>query len=602
MAVSLAGSGASGSAAILRAQSVAAILPPGGRVSSKLSAQAPTTEEKLRRLLRVGRELVAELNPEAVLERILEEARALTGARYAALGVLDEQRTELSRFLTAGFDATTHRAIGELPRGRGVLGVLIQDPRPLRLPDVSCHPESYGFPAGHPAMHSFLGVPILIRGEAWGNLYLTEKPGGGEFTEEDEEAVLVLAQWAATAIQNAELYKSSERRRGEAERAVLGLRAARDIADAIAGVADLDRVLELIVKRGRALVDARALLIMLREGEELIVAASAGHAAEAQGRRVPVDASTSGRVLKRGRPERIADVATLLLRVDQLGVPDASTALLVPMVHRGAGVGVLAAFDHGTSAEAFTADDEEVLRSFAASAATAVAVHRSVEADRLRAAIAAADDERGRWARELHDQTLQALGGLRVLLASALRRGQGESFERAIRQAIEDVEVETDNLRAIITDLRPSLLDDLGLLPAIEALLERRRAAGLEIESKIALPGDLPLSKELETTVYRLVQEALTNVAKHARAMRAEVAIEAADAAVTVQVRDDGVGFDVHDRTTGFGLAGMRERVYLADGNLELRSDERGTIVCAKLPLRSSQDEAERSVADQVAS
>jgi signal transduction histidine kinase len=451
--------------------------------------------------------------------------------------------------------------------------------------------ESYGFPAGHPKMHSFLGVPILIRGEAWGNLYLTEKVGGGGFTEEDVEAVVVLAQWAATAIQNAQLYVTSERRRGEAERAVLGLRAAGDIADAIAGVGDLGRVLELIVKRGRALVDARALLIMLREGEELIVAASAGHAAEAQGRRVPLDASTSGQVLKRGRPERISDVSTLLLHVDQLGVPDASTALLVPMIHRDAGVGVLAAFDHGTSAEPFTVDDEEALRSFAASAATAVAVHRSVEADRLRAAIAAADDERSRWARELHDQTLQALGGLRVLLASARpgRRSRTSNFE-------------TDNLRAIITDLRPSLLDDLGLLPAIEALLERRRAAGLEIEGKIASPGGLALSKELETTVYRLVQEALTNVAKHAHAMRAEVAIEAADGLVRVQVRDDGVGFDVKERTASFGLAGMRERVYLAGGKLELRSGERGTIVCATLPVRSLQDEVGPSVADQVAS
>jgi signal transduction histidine kinase len=189
-----------------------------------------------------------------------------------------------------------------------------------------------------------------------------------------------------------------------------------------------------------------------------------------------------------------------------------------------------------------------------------------------------------------------------VLLASALRRGQDERFERTIRQAIEDVELETDNLRAIITDLRPSLLDDLGLVPAVEALLERRRAAGLEIESTIALPGEMTLNKDLETTIYRLVQEALTNVAKHARAMSAEVAIEAADGAVRVQVSDDGVGFDVKDRTTGFGLAGMRERVYLADGNLELRSDERGTTVCARLPVRSSQDEGGPSVSDQVAS
>ena len=131
--------------------------------------KAPAYDDKIRRLLDVGRALVAELDTEAVLQRILEEARAITGARYAALGVLDEQRGELERFITAGVDEATRRAIGELPRGRGVLGVLIEDPRPLRLPEVSSHPQSFGFPASHPQMRTFLCVPILIRGQAWGN-------------------------------------------------------------------------------------------------------------------------------------------------------------------------------------------------------------------------------------------------------------------------------------------------------------------------------------------------------------------------------------------------------------------------------------------------
>ena len=135
----------------------------------------PPDDDKIRRLLDVGRALMSELDSEAVLERILDEARAITGARYVALGVLDEQRGELERFLTSGIDAATHQAIGELPRGRGVLGVLIEDPRPLRLADVGQHPQSYGFPAGHPIMRSFIGVPILIRGQSWGNLYLAEK-------------------------------------------------------------------------------------------------------------------------------------------------------------------------------------------------------------------------------------------------------------------------------------------------------------------------------------------------------------------------------------------------------------------------------------------
>jgi two-component system, NarL family, sensor histidine kinase DevS len=546
----------------------------------------PPEEDKLRRLLDVGRTLVSELDTEAVLKRILDEARAITGARYVAVGVLDEQRGELERFLTSGIDAATYRAIGDLPHGRGVLGVLIEDPRPLRLADVGRHPQSFGFPAAHPVMKTFLGVPILIRGQAWGNLYLTDKEGGGEFTDADEEAAVVLAQWTATAIENARLYEASERRREEAERAVLGLQAARNITDAIAGVGELDRVLELIVKRGRALVDARAVLIMLRDGEDLVIAASAGHVAGAAGHRLPIKASTSGRVLENGRPERISDVSThLRVSADRLGVPDAHTALLVPMLHRGAGVGVLAAFDHGQEGEAFSVEDEQLLRTFAASAANAVTIHRSVEADRLRSAITAADAERRRWARELHDETLQALGGLRVLLTGAQRRNEAIANEPAVSQAIEDIELEIENLRAIITDLRPSLLDDLGLQPAIEALLDRRRAAGLEIVSEVALDDLDGLGPELETTIYRVLQEALTNIVKHARAGSVRVSAHAVDGEVSLEVQDDGEGFDVEASTTGFGLAGMRERVYLAGGRLEVESGEAGTTVQARLPV-----------------
>ena len=571
-------------------------------VASQLRMNAQPSDDRLRRLLAVGRALMSEHGTEEVLERILEEARAITGARYAALGVLDERRSQLERFITAGIDEATYRVIGEEPRGRGVLGVLIEDPRPLRLADVGAHPQSFGFPASHPQMRTFLGAPILLSGQAWGNLYLTEKAGGEEFSEADEEAVIVLAEWAATAIENARLDESSERRRAQAERALLGLRAARDIADAIAGVSELEKVLELIVKRGRALVEAQAVLIMLKEGDELMVAAVAGHAEDSRGRRLSISGSTSGSVLQRGRPERISDVSShLRIGPGELGVPDAHTALLVPMVHRGLPVGVLAAFDHGKEAGIFSAEDEELLRTFASSAANAVVIHRSVEADRLRAAISAADAERARWARELHDQTLQALGGLRVLLASAQRRSPAIAGEPAIGQAIEDIELETDNLRAIITDLRPSLLDDLGLGPAIEALLERRRVVGLEIVAEIDLENLVGLEPELETTIYRVVQEALTNVAKHAGAADARVVVCATGGEVLVEVTDNGAGFDTAAQTSGFGLAGMRERVYLAGGRLDVESGPEGTTVRARLPAAGA-TLARRSDADQVAS
>jgi signal transduction histidine kinase len=549
-------------------------------------------DDKLRRLLEAGRALVAELDYEAVLERILQEALNITGATYAALGVLGPDRTDLERFITAGLDhESTLRAIGSLPRGRGVLGALIEDPRPLRLADVSDHPQSYGFPPGHPPMGSFLGCPILIRGQAWGNLYLTGKQGAPEFGEDDEEAAVLLAQLAASAIENARLFETSERRREELERVVRSLEASRDITHAIGGDTDLDEVLALIAKRGRALVEAQSLLIMLREGNELVVAAGAGNTTDPSGRRMPISASTSGQVLERGVPERVADVSTRLrIAPADLGVPDAHTALLVPMLHRGLGVGVLAAFDRRHPDRAFTAGDEELLRTFAQSAANAVAIKRSVEADRLRSAVAAADQERGRWARELHDETLQALGALRVLLASAVRRGDPETGTQAMRQAISDIEDEIANLRALITDLRPSLLDDLGLLPAIEALLDRRREDGLEIDAELALPEPGPAGREpeLETTIYRVVQEALTNVIKHAHASRARVGLGLTDGDVVIEIADDGTGFDPDTSSAGFGLAGMRERAYLAGGTLEVQSDSGGTRLRARLPAISS--------------
>jgi signal transduction histidine kinase len=546
---------------------------------------------------------MTELDLEALLERVLLTARDLTGARYAALGILNDQRSELERFLTSGIDSEeARRTIGDLPRGRGVLGALIEQPHPLRLPDVGQHPSSYGFPAGHPVMRSFLGVPIVIRGQAWGNLYLTEKQGG-EFSERDEEAATILADWAAIAIDNARIYETSERRREELEKAFRGLEATRDVAVAIGGEIALEHVLELIVKRGRALVGARSVVIMLREGDELVVRASAGHVTDMRGVRLPIAGSTSGQVLEHRRAERITDVAARLrIAPSEFGVTDAQTALLVPMVYRGDALGVLAAFDRGQDGSVFAEDDEQLMRTFAASAATAVTLAQSVQSDRLRTSQAAADSERRRWARELHDETLQSLGGLKVLLSSALR-GDLERAQTAMRQAVEQIEHEIANLRAIITELRPAALDDLGLRTAIEALLDRHREeSGFQIEAELTLPGPSAgaerLDRDLETAVYRMVQEALTNVAKHARAGTVRVAVGESDGELLLEIQDDGVGFDSQASSEGFGLAGMRERAGLAGGTLSVDSGEQGTLVRACLPVRRESTAANAATSD----
>jgi signal transduction histidine kinase len=552
-------------------------------------------ERRLRRLIDVGRGLLAQLDPEVVLERVLETAREVTGARYAAVGVLDRDRHELERFITQGVDDETHRAIGDLPRGRGILGLLIDDPRALRIAAVGDHAKSYGFPAGHPPMSTFLGVPVVVREQVWGNLYLTEKEGGGEFDAADEEAVQILASWAAIAIDNARLYESVAARRDELEQSARRLEASRAIAVAVGAETELENVLELIAKRGRALVEARSLVILLREGDELVVAASAGITERKTGMRMPVAESTSGKVLESRTVQRIDDASTQLrVSAAHFGVTDAKTALLTPLVYRGRGLGVLAAFDRGAEAGGFTADDETTLRAFAASGATAVALAQTVQQDRLRHSLEAAEAERRRWARELHDETLQGLGGLRVILSSALRRIEPGDAAELVREGVGHVEREIENLRAIITELRPAALDELGLAPAIDALVARVSAVeGLTIDADVELDhGRGALDQELETTVYRLVQEALTNVVKHAGAEHARVGVCLASGRLEVEVADDGAGFDPKATTSGFGLAGMRERVELSGGRLEITPSAAGTTLRAVIPLAAASEDA----------
>jgi two-component system, NarL family, sensor histidine kinase DevS len=547
-------------------------------------------ERRLARLIDVGRSLVSELDLEVLLDTVLETAAELTDARYAAVGVLDDERRELARFLTRGIDEAGHRAIGDLPRGRGLLGVLTDDPRPLRLDDVGEHPRSYGFPPAHPPMRTFLGVPIVVRGEAWGNLYLTEKARGESFTSQDEDAAVVLADWAAIAIENARLYRSVESRRDELERAVRGLEATTAIALAVGAETELERVLELVVKRARALVAAHDVLILLRDGDELVITAGAGFVTIGEHARLPVVGSTAGEVLAEGRSRRIADAARdLLVPPAQLGVEGASTALLVPLVYRGTSLGVLAAFDRLDGDGAFTREDEQLLEAFAVQAATAVATATTVEADRLRRSLAAAEAERGRWARELHDETLQALGGLKVLLSSAARLDDADAMRQQMREAVDQLTGDIHSLRSMIAELRPPALDELGLAPALTSLAQRTTTTtGLEVRTDIDLPGATRLSPELETTVYRIVQEALTNVAKHARAAAVELSVRCAEHDVLIAVTDDGVGFDpTGDLDGGFGLTGMRERVDLAGGELTVLSGSGGgTVVRARLPRR----------------
>ena len=349
--------------------------------------------------------VLGQLDVDVVFDRVLQAARALTGARYAAFGVLGEPRSdvgaqvELERFITAGVDEETRTRIGAPPRGRGVLGELIANPEPLRLAEIGRHPHSSGFPGGHPQMHSFLGVPVFVEGRPFGNLYLTEKEDGEQFTDTDEEAVAMLAQLAGVAIENAQLYTGAQEQREELERSVAALEATTQVTRAIGDEMDVGVVLELIAKRGRALVAARVLLIELHRGDdELLIAAGAGEVPEELlGKRMPLSGTFAEQAVRtRGGVRVEGEVSRARFNevgVGRLGI-QVTAGLVVPLVFRDRTYGALLAIDRLRDGPAFSTEDARLLEAFAASAATAVAVAHTVAADieRLAAVVRSSTD------------------------------------------------------------------------------------------------------------------------------------------------------------------------------------------------------------------
>jgi signal transduction histidine kinase len=294
--------------------------------------------------------------------------------------------------------------------------------------------------------------------------------------------------------------------------------------------------------------------------------------------------------MRTGRVQRIADVESQL-RYALAERVEATTGLFVPLTFHNRPLGVLCAFDRGDGGE-FRREDERLLESFAASAATAVATAQSVADEGKRRAIEASERERQRWARELHDETLQELAGLKVLLAAARRvSGDKAAVEQALGEGIAQIDTEIAGLRRLITDLRPATLDSFGVKSALEGLADRVSATtGLEVELEIDLGYESGRERErhtaaVEDTIYRLVQESLTNVVKHAEATRVTVAVRETGEVVEIEVRDDGAGFDPDTSTEGFGLLGMRERAALAGGSVAVESSPgHGSTIHAIVP------------------
>jgi signal transduction histidine kinase len=547
-----------------------------------MEGTAVDQQARLRALVESGIALSSELSLDSLLQRLVEAAAALTQARYAALGVIDATGRQLERFLTHGVDAETHARIGDFPRGRGILGVLIREAHPLRLSDIGSDARSVGFPEHHPPMKSFLGVPILLRGVAYGNLYLTEKEGGADFTQEDEDLVTLLAAQAAVAIENARLYES-------ATRWLRQLESLSEVGNALASELDVRRLLDLIAARLRELVGARVVSIALPVpmGDLRIEAADGEGAGGMVGMKLARDASKTGRVFGRGRSERIDSVLDDP-EMDHAAAREIgmTAALYVPMVARGTPIGVLVAHDKLGADPRFTDDDLRLAETFATRAATAVDLTERVSRDSLRRVVEAQELERKRLARELHDQTGQALTSIILGLRTVEDAGSEEARREAVA-GLRQLVVETlHDVRRLAVELRPKALDDFGLVPALQRLTELfAEQSGIAVRFEAQL-GEERLPAEVETALYRIVQEALTNVVKHAEAQNVSVLLTRKDSGAAAVVEDDGRGLLEGTGGPGLGLVGMRERIALLGGSLTLETEGGGgTTLVAEVPL-----------------
>jgi signal transduction histidine kinase len=541
------------------------------------------TDDQLRSVVEAAIAVTSELSLEAVLQRIVEAAAKLTGARYAALGVIDQAGTGLENFVTTGLDHETIARIGDLPRGRGILGVLIRDAKPLRLAELGTDPRSVGFPPHHPPMKSFLGVPILLRSVAYGNLYLTEKAGGDEFTEQDQELVQLLAAQAAVAVENARLYESATRW-GEQ------LQSLAEVGNALATEIELPRLLELIVTRLRELLDAR-LVFLARpqpDGETLVETVDGEDAERFVGMKLDPTKSKTSRVLERRHSERV-DSLIDDPEVEQQAARymGARTGLFVPLIVRDRAIGVIVAQDKQQADPRFTDEDVRIAEAFAERAAVAIDLSERVARDSLRRVVAGQELERKRLARELHDETGQALTSILLGLKNIEGAASAEEMRRSVPELRELVVSTLHDVRRLAVELRPKALDDFGLVPALERLAETfAEQTDVTVDVQAAL-GDSRLPEEAETALYRIVQEALTNVIKHANASAVSVVLTRKGESVAVLIEDDGRGFDPEATPDeGLGLLGMRERIALVGGRLSIESrPEHGTTVAVEVPL-----------------
>jgi signal transduction histidine kinase len=551
-----------------------------GLVSAAVVTGAHAGPQRLRQLVDAVVAVGADLDLRSVLQRIIETATDLVDARYGALGVLDERGTSLSEFITVGVTDQQRSEIGPLPKGLGILGHLIHDASPLRLADIAEHDGSVGFPPNHPPMRSFLGVPVLVRGEVFGNLYLTEKQSGEVFTDVDEELVTGLATAAGVAIENARLYQRARQR----ERTI---DAFGEVATALLAGTGGTEVLQLIATRARELVGGDLATIALPEpGGTLHTAVADGDGAETVlGQRFTREGSISGDVLATGEPVVVEDAsadprsAQPLVRLGSAG-----PALWVSLV-AGEPFGTLSVARR-LGAAPFGQADVELLMSFA-SQASVVLEHESTR-EQLGRLSRLEDQER--IARDLHDSVIQRIFAASLSLQGAAGLSHDEKVRERIGRAIDELDTATRLIRAVIFDIaeRSPFGDDSLRRRVLDLASESSRVLGFAPQVLFDGPVDTVIGDEISAELLPTLREALSNVARHAAARTVEVEVSVDSSQVRLRVRDDGAGVRPGEGG-GHGLANMRTRAARLGGECDVApAPGGGTVVLWQVPRHAA--------------
>lgn len=533
------------------------------------------SRERLRALLDAVVAIGSELDVRGTLERIVEAGCRLADARYGALGVLGSDGRTLAEFITRGMTAEQRSTIGLPPQGHGVLGLLIDEPRPIRLPDVSLHPAVHGFPADHPTMRSFLGVPIRIRDSAFGNLYLAEKRGGGEFTEDDEEILTALAAAAGAAIDNARLYTQMRRRQR-------WLEAATEITAVLLGDVRRTEALQLVAARAREVAEADLAMVLLCDesttGQVVVEVAdgAGGEGIDLVGARVAVAGSEFEPVLGEGHLTVVGDLEQAARWPQELTT---GTALLVPLTAGGTALGALVvAYRPGSVA--FAEDpDVALVETFAGQAALALERSRSRDEREMLAVLS----DRERIARDLHDVVIQRLFAAGMQLQGATHSISRADVLQRVNNVVDDLDNTIRDIRGAIFELRTPVYADLRA--EIRSVVDAaRNALGFRPTLVIDGPIDSAVPDDMRQTVVAVLREALSNAARHAKPGNVEVAAAIDDGCLALTVVDDGIG--PGDIVARGGLVNLRKRAEELDGGLDISAAEpRGTRLRWWAPL-----------------